>query len=100
MKVLARWTGRTVLAVVTLGFAFVVCSQFAQMIERNVAVAGDLRSVDDQVSALRLKKAEQEREITRLSDPYGAVPEIHDRLRLVGPHEAIIYLKGGGTVER
>jgi hypothetical protein len=28
-----------------------------------------------------------------LSDPRGSIPEIHDRLHMVGPHEEIIYLK-------
>jgi hypothetical protein len=34
-------------------------------------------------------------DIKRLSDARGAVPEIHDRLHLVGDHEAIIYVKRG-----
>ena len=39
------------------------------------------------------RKRSEERQIRRLMDPQGAVPEIHDRLHLVGPHETIIYVK-------
>jgi len=43
-----------------------------------------------------VKRRVSTREIRRLSDPRGAVPEIHDRLHLVGDKEAIIYLKRSG----
>ena len=43
--------------------------------------------------ALQTKRDEQLRQIKRLSDPSGSIPDIHDRLHLVGDHEAIIYLK-------
>jgi hypothetical protein len=57
-------------------------------------MARELRSVDGDLTMLRAKREAQLREIARLSDPRGAVPEIHDRLHLVGDKEAIIYLKG------
>jgi hypothetical protein len=68
--------------------------QYARMIGRNVAMAHELHAVESDVVALRAKREEQLREISRLSDPHGAIPEIHDRLHLVGDKEAIIYLKG------
>ena len=40
--------------------------------------------------SLRAQIVKLERE---LSDPRGAIPEIHDKLHLVGDKEAIIYLK-------
>jgi len=69
--------------------------QYAQVIGRNAALAHQLHAVEHDVVDLKARRAQQQREIRRLSDPQGAVPEIHDRLHLVGDHEAIIYLKHG-----
>ncbi|MBV8148061.1 MAG: hypothetical protein JO092_03095, partial [Candidatus Eremiobacteraeota bacterium] len=44
------------------------------------------------VAGLERRRMQQQRELVRLEDPLGAVPEIHDRLRLVRPNEAIIFL--------
>jgi hypothetical protein len=65
------------------------------VIGRNIALAHELRDVERDVAALHVKRTQQQRDIVRLSDPQGAVPEIHDRLHLVGDREAIIYLKRG-----
>ena len=46
------------------------------------------------LASLRAKERRQLRTIARLSDPRGAIPEIHDKLRLVGPHEELIFLEG------
>ncbi|MGZ3509693.1 MAG: hypothetical protein ACXWNK_04430 [Vulcanimicrobiaceae bacterium] len=72
-----------------------VSIQFARIINENVAMARSLSDVQHDVANLRLHKVEQEHEMRRLSDPQGSVPEIHDRLHLVGPDEAIIYVKPG-----
>jgi hypothetical protein len=73
--------------------------QYARVIGRNLALAHELRDVEHDTIALRSKRAQQERDIRRLSDPHGAIPEIHDRLHLVGDHEAIIYLKRGRAAQ-
>jgi len=69
--------------------------QYARIIGRNLALARELRDVNRDIAQLRTKRTQQLRDIRRLSDPRGAVPEIHERLHLVGDHEAIIYLKRG-----
>jgi hypothetical protein len=74
-------------------FAVLIGVQYARIIERNVAYVQDVHQVESDVTALKAKRAEQLRQIARLQDPAGAIPEIHDRLHLVGDHEAIIYLK-------
>ncbi len=74
-------------------FAVLVGVQYARIVERNVTYMQQVRDVERDVTALQSKREEQLREIRRLSDPRGAIPEIHDRLHLVGDHEAIIYLK-------
>ncbi len=73
--------------IVTIAFAY------AHLIHQNWDYAMRLRGVQADVAALTQKRAQQQREIARLSDPEGAIPEIHDRLHLVGDREAIIYLK-------
>ncbi len=82
-----------------VGVALIVLSligvQYAHVIGRNVALAHQLRDTEHDIVTLKARKAEQQREIRRLSDPRGAIPEIHDRLHLVGDKEAIIYLKHG-----
>ena len=59
----------------------------------NVAMAHSLSSVQKDILALRHQKRSEERQIRRLMDPQGAIPEIHDRLHLVRPNETIIYVK-------
>jgi hypothetical protein len=74
-------------------FLALVVVQYARIVERNVAYAGQVRDVERDIAALQLKRTDQLRRIARLSDPHGAIPEIHDRLHLVGDGEAIIYLR-------
>jgi hypothetical protein len=81
--------------VVAIGatFAVLIGVQYARIIERNVAYVQEVHQVESDVTGLEAKRDEQFRQIRRLQDPAGAIPEIHDRLHLVGDHEAIIYLK-------
>lgn len=93
---LVRLLGRIGVVGVALVVFSLVAVQYARAIGRNVALAQELHDVQRDVVALRAKRAQQQREISRLSDPHGAIPEIHDRLHLVGDREAIIYLKRPG----
>jgi cell division protein FtsB len=70
-----------------------VSIQFARVVNENVAMARSLASVQRDVQTLRDHRREEEKELRRLMDPEGAVPEIHDRLHLVRSNEAIIYIK-------
>jgi hypothetical protein len=90
---LLRLLGRIGVVCVVLVFVALVGVQYARVIGRNLALAHELRDVERDVAQLKVKRTQQERDIRRLSDPHGAIPEIHDRLHLVGDHEAIIYLK-------
>jgi hypothetical protein len=91
---LFRYLGRVGIVSVALVVMSLIGVQYARVIGRNVALANDVRAVQNDVVALRAHRAQQRRELSRLTDPHGAVPEIHDRLHLVGDDEAIIYLKG------
>ena len=91
---LLRLLGRAAVACLALAVLSLIGVQYARVIGRNLALAHELRDVQHDIVALRAKEEHQQHEIRRLSDPDGAVPEIHDRLHLVGDKEAIIYLKG------
>jgi len=73
--------------------ALMIAVQYGHIIRRNVSFALQLRNVQADIATLEQKRIAQQREIARLSDPVGAIPEIHDRLHLVGDHEEIIYLR-------
>ncbi|MDQ6931010.1 MAG: hypothetical protein M3126_10140 [Candidatus Eremiobacteraeota bacterium] len=88
-----RLFSRLAVATMSLIVFALVGIQFAHIIDRNVAMGDSLHDVQSDVRVLHMRKLEQERELRRLSDPTGSIPEIHDRLHLVGPHETIIYLK-------
>lgn len=89
-----RGLGRIGVAIVALGILAMVGLQFARVVRHNFVLAGELASLRREVHDLQRKHVAQQRTIRRLRDPQGAVPEIHDRLRLVRPDEAIIYVKG------
>jgi cell division protein FtsB len=87
-----RLAGRlTATAIVVLVVTLVVV-QFARAIGENVAAAHELSSIHAEITALEARRDDQRRELRRLRDPQGAIPEIHDRLRLVRPNEAIIFV--------
>lgn len=92
-----RLAGRVGVITVFVALVSLIGIQYARVIGRNVALAHELHAAQDDVAALKVKRAFQAREIRRLSDPHGAVPEIHERLHLVGDKEAIIYLKRSET---
>ena len=90
---LLRSLARLSVAAIGGTFAVLIAVQYARIIERNVAYVQEVHDVQRDVGALEAQRDQQLRQIARLTDPRGAIPEIHDRLHLVGDHEAIIYLK-------
>jgi cell division protein FtsB len=87
-----RFSGRVIAAGIALLVVTLVAVQFARAIGENLAAAHDLSSIRSDITALQERRADQQRELRRLRDPQGAIPEIHDRLRLVRPNEAIIFV--------
>jgi hypothetical protein len=98
MRNVLRLLGRLTVACVAIVLAAFVGMQYAQIIGKNVALAHELSGVTNDVAALKAKRAYQQATIVRLSDPHGVIPEIHDRLRLAAPKEAIVYLKKAPAV--
>jgi hypothetical protein len=92
-RTMLRLGTRLGVVVIVGAFGLMIAAQYVHIIHRNLTYAAELRGVQADVAALRLKRDAQQRQIARLSDPLGAIPEIHDRLHLVGDHEEIIYLE-------
>ena len=88
-----RFAGRLGVAILASVVFLLVGIQFARVIGQNVAMAHELASVKSDIKVLEARKRTQLRELRRLADPEGAVPDIHDRLRLVSPNEAIVFVK-------
>ncbi len=91
-----RLAGR--LALVAVGFAVfaIVGVQFAGIVAKNLALSAELAASRTQIESLKAREAQQHRTIVRLGDPEGAIPAIHEKLRLVGPREEIFYVRGLG----
>jgi cell division protein FtsB len=87
-----RLAGRLLAAALALLVVTLVVIQFARAIGENLAAAHELSAIRSDITALERHRDEQQRELRRLRDPQGAIPEIHDRLRLVRPNEALIFV--------
>jgi cell division protein FtsB len=87
-----RLTSRIAVVAFGLLIATLVVIQFARAIGQNLAAARELSAIHSDIKALERRRDEQEREVRRLRDPQGAIPEIHDRLRLIRPNEALIFV--------
>jgi hypothetical protein len=87
-----RLAGRIVAAGIAVLVVGLVGVQFARAIGENVVAARELSSIRADIAALQKRRDEQQLELRRLRDPQGAIPEIHDRLRLVRPNEALIFV--------
>lgn len=87
-----RFAGRFAAVLVAVLIILLVGIQFARAIDQNVAMAQELSSVQTDISALQHRREQQREELLRLEDPQGAIPEIHDRLRLARPNETMIFV--------
>jgi cell division protein FtsB len=90
---IVRFFSRFIFGLVAVVIFTLVSIQFARIVDENIAMARSLSSVQQDVQSLRARKVREEQELRRLADPEGSVPAIHDRLHLVRPNEAIIYIK-------
>ena len=87
-----RLIGRLAAVVVGALVFSLVAVQFGRLIHRNLALAAELQSLRQDTVKLQERRAQQLREIARLKDPEGAIPEIHDRLRLMRSNEELIVV--------
>jgi cell division protein FtsB len=91
-RLVLRLAGRVTALALGLLIFTLVGIQFARVIGENVAMVRQLAAVRADIVALDRRNTEQRREIERLRDPQGAIPEIHDRLRMVRANETIIFV--------
>ncbi len=89
---LVRLAGRVTATAVALLVFILVGIQFARVIEQNVALARELSATNTDIAHLEARRDVQRRTLRRLEDPEGAIPEIHERLRLVRKDEALIFV--------
>jgi hypothetical protein len=89
---LAGWLGRVGAAAIGVSVLALAGIQFGRIIAQNVAMSRHLSSIQTQIVTMQKHEGEQRAEIRRLKDPQGAIPEIHDRLRLVRADEAIVFV--------
>ncbi|MHB8147738.1 MAG: hypothetical protein ACYDGM_10835 [Vulcanimicrobiaceae bacterium] len=87
-----RLAGRITVMLVAMLLFSLAGIQFARLIDQNIAMAHQLGATHADITALQLRRERQLRELRRLQDPKGAVPDIHERLRLVGPKEEMIFV--------
>ena len=97
IRAVLRLAGRLSVAALAIAVLTLVGIQAGRVVSRNVVMSRALAAVQAQNAALQAKRRKELRDIRRLSDPRGTIPEIHDRLRMVGPHEELIYVKGLAT---
>lgn len=90
---LLRLAGRIAATLMVAVVLSMVGLQYARIVNEDVAMARSLSAAKRDIVELQQRKRSEAREIQRLLDPRGAVPEIHDRLHLVAPNETIIYVK-------
>jgi hypothetical protein len=93
VRAIAGFLGRFLAAAVAAAVLTLLGLSFVRLIGENLAFYHRLRGLQSEVAVLRARADSDERTINRISDDRGAIPEIHDRLHVVGPHESIIYLK-------
>ena len=92
-----RVARRIALACAALALLAVFAMQYWNAIVRNFTLSAELARTRTQIAALDERRNEQRREIRRLQDPEGAIPEIHDRLHRIKPGETLIFLRGVPT---
>ncbi len=68
--------------------------QITRVLAKNVTLSRELAASRSQIDALRERERVERATIGRLSEPRGAIPEIHDKLHLVSRGEEIIYVRG------
>lgn len=93
MNILLRFMGRSVVVCVILAVALLLVVQYYRAFRSSLDLSRKLAVTQREIANLHALRSRQLTEIRRLEDPHGAIPEIHDRLRLVGKNEELIYVQ-------
>ncbi len=93
LRAVLRAIWRALVAAALFGSMSMIVIQYARMAHRNLVLAHALAATQADIARLQASREQRMATVKRLEDPRGAIPEIHDRLHLTLPNEAIIYLK-------
>jgi hypothetical protein len=94
MKSLPRLAARFSVFAAVIAVGSLVAVQYEGIVVRYMTLSHEVDASRAQIAALQSKLVKQRNDVRRLRDPNGAIPEIHDRLKEVGPNEEIIILRG------
>jgi hypothetical protein len=97
MKDLIRLFGRVGVVLLVSSCVLLIVVQYYHIIRYALTLTHELSETRRDIADLRALRVRQMSDIRRLSDPHGAIPDIHDRLRLVAPNEMLIYVEGVPT---
>ncbi|NNM98699.1 MAG: hypothetical protein HKL91_02735 [Candidatus Eremiobacteraeota bacterium] len=83
------------LAAIAVGSVFVllVAAQFARVVGTDLKLASDLRQTHAQIATYERRDVRLRRRIVRLRTARGAIPEIHERLRMLAPNERMVIVE-------
>ncbi|HKU81215.1 MAG TPA: septum formation initiator family protein [Candidatus Tumulicola sp.] len=87
-----RLLGRCTASALGLVVFTLVAIQFGRVFAQDLGARHELSSIRQQIAQLQKRRTQQQAEIRRLRSPQGAIPEIHDRLRMVRPNEELIFV--------
>ena len=82
----------TALAVASVFFVL-VAAQFARVIGTDVKLSSDLHQTHSRIVRYERRDARLRRRIARLRTARGAIPEIHERLRMLAANERMILVE-------
>jgi cell division protein FtsB len=94
---LLSFAGRMAVAAVAVLVLVLAGVQFTREIGANLALQRELDKTNADIASLQARHDRDSQKMHRLESPEGAVPEIHSRLRLVRPNEAIIFVSPAPT---
>ncbi len=74
-------------------FLLLVVAQFARVIGTDVKLTSDLHQTRKSIARYERRDARLRRRISRLRTARGAIPEIHERLRMLAPNEHMVIVE-------
>jgi hypothetical protein len=94
VRIIPRLAARLGVIVATVSLGLVVAVQYESLAVHYFTLKHEVDDSRAKIDALETKLRKQKSDVRRLSDPRGAVPEIHDKLKEFGPDEEMIYVRG------
>ena len=70
-----------------------VAAQFARVVGTDIKLESELRQTRTSIAAYERRDVRLRRRIARLRTARGAIPEIHERLRMLAPNERMILVE-------